>query len=244
MSKFHVNPNTGNVAPCTAKAKCPFGDLEKDHYATPELARAAFESTQNTSFHTTRKKTLTFDELKNRVLPEDTEKAIEAVMRDVASQSNYSWKAIMGESYRTNKTLDYYNSVLREEVLNSPEHMTVVNKIAARRAENFAYARAYKEGIAIDPKIETAFEQMWNDPGFGFGEAKIKEKIEEYEKLQDELEGRRITPTKIIGSGYKNPRRVAHEYLESSLQELRESLDTRGRSHSVNIANALHRAKG
>lgn len=43
MSKFHINPNTGNPGPCSAEKKCPYGDLEKDHYPTPEIARTAYE---------------------------------------------------------------------------------------------------------------------------------------------------------------------------------------------------------
>ena len=43
MSKYHVNPATGNAGPCNAiHGHCPFGDSEH-HYETAEDARAAFE---------------------------------------------------------------------------------------------------------------------------------------------------------------------------------------------------------
>lgn len=43
MSKFHINPETGNPGSCTAVFKCPFGDMDADHYPTPEIARVAYE---------------------------------------------------------------------------------------------------------------------------------------------------------------------------------------------------------
>lgn len=52
MSKFHVNPNTGNTGTCKAKRSCPFGDLEKDHYDSKAEARAAYEKKMEKSFST------------------------------------------------------------------------------------------------------------------------------------------------------------------------------------------------
>lgn len=43
MAKFHINPKTGNPGTCTAEKNCPYGDLEADHYPTPEIARTAYE---------------------------------------------------------------------------------------------------------------------------------------------------------------------------------------------------------
>jgi hypothetical protein len=46
MSKFHINPDTGNVNPCSAfTGDCPFGGIN-DHYATAGEARAVFERDQ------------------------------------------------------------------------------------------------------------------------------------------------------------------------------------------------------
>lgn len=43
MAKFHINSETGNPGVCTAKIQCPFGDLEADHYPSPDTAREAYE---------------------------------------------------------------------------------------------------------------------------------------------------------------------------------------------------------
>lgn len=43
MAKYHVNPETGRASQCGATFRCPFGDLESDHYATAADARKSFE---------------------------------------------------------------------------------------------------------------------------------------------------------------------------------------------------------
>lgn len=40
--KFHVN-GKGEPGECKARTKCPFGDLERDHYPTEKAARDAYE---------------------------------------------------------------------------------------------------------------------------------------------------------------------------------------------------------
>lgn len=47
MSKFHINPESGEPGRCQAKKSCPYGDLTKDHYSTAEEARAAYEETKS-----------------------------------------------------------------------------------------------------------------------------------------------------------------------------------------------------
>ena len=43
---FHVNPTTGNVSKCSAKAgKCPFGNAD-DHFTTSDAARNSYEESQ------------------------------------------------------------------------------------------------------------------------------------------------------------------------------------------------------
>lgn len=52
MSKFHVNPATGNAGTCKAKRSCPYGDLQKDHYDSKAEARTAYEKKMEKSFST------------------------------------------------------------------------------------------------------------------------------------------------------------------------------------------------
>lgn len=48
MSKFHVNPETGEPGICRAKVKCKFGG-DSEHFTSEEAARSSFEN-KNTSF--------------------------------------------------------------------------------------------------------------------------------------------------------------------------------------------------
>lgn len=46
MSKFHIN-DEGNPGPCSAEFRCPFGDLDDDHFSSPQEARDAYEVKMN-----------------------------------------------------------------------------------------------------------------------------------------------------------------------------------------------------
>lgn len=46
MSRFHINPKTGNPGLCSANISCPFGDINADHYSSKEEARTAYEKKQ------------------------------------------------------------------------------------------------------------------------------------------------------------------------------------------------------
>jgi hypothetical protein len=43
MARYHINPKTGNPGVCHAKNKCPFGDIQSDHYDSKEGARKGYE---------------------------------------------------------------------------------------------------------------------------------------------------------------------------------------------------------
>lgn len=43
MPRFHINPETGNPNKCEAMVRCPFGDLDSDHFDSKDDARRAYE---------------------------------------------------------------------------------------------------------------------------------------------------------------------------------------------------------
>ena len=43
MARYHLNTRTGNPGLCRAVKRCPFGDLEQDHYNSKAEAPAALE---------------------------------------------------------------------------------------------------------------------------------------------------------------------------------------------------------
>lgn len=42
MAKYHIDL-AGNPGVCRATKRCPYGDLERDHFTSPELARKSYE---------------------------------------------------------------------------------------------------------------------------------------------------------------------------------------------------------
>lgn len=47
MPRYHINPSTGDSGLCHATVKCPFGDLESDHYPDRASAQKAYEKTRS-----------------------------------------------------------------------------------------------------------------------------------------------------------------------------------------------------
>ena len=50
MPRYHLNSATGEPGRCEAMVSCPYGDLESEHYDSPEAARRAYEGKQEASF--------------------------------------------------------------------------------------------------------------------------------------------------------------------------------------------------
>lgn len=72
MSKFHVNPETGNPNRCYAIKKCRFGS-DSEHYATKSLAAQAYEGSQEMSSVLISHKASSADLVSNSVSkPKDT----------------------------------------------------------------------------------------------------------------------------------------------------------------------------
>lgn len=46
-SKYHFNPNTGEVGPCRAKIQCKFGLAPGAHFETPQAAADAYQASRN-----------------------------------------------------------------------------------------------------------------------------------------------------------------------------------------------------
>lgn len=50
MAKFHIDPS-GNPGKCRARIRCPWGDLDADHYPSERTARKAYELEYATDIH-------------------------------------------------------------------------------------------------------------------------------------------------------------------------------------------------
>lgn len=86
------------------------------------------------------------------------------------------------------------------------------------------------------------FDLIWTAQAGGFDKAHLETRLDEYRVMSAALEAGRITPAKIIGSGYKKPKTLARAWLAQQINELERDLATQGRTNSVNIANVRHAA--
>jgi len=69
-------------------------------------------------------------------------------------------------------------------------------------------------------------DSIYNDPTESFlcKENNIEE-LKEYEQILEDLIAKKIKPSTVIGIGYKNPRKVAIEWLEERIKEYQAIVD-------------------
>lgn len=48
MPKYHISP-AGEPGVCNARKRCPYGDMEQDHYESPQEARRSYELENETT---------------------------------------------------------------------------------------------------------------------------------------------------------------------------------------------------
>ena len=160
---------------------------------------------------------------------EDRAEAEESQKMYFASRKPFNdWEKRMGKKYRTEKNVaDYHNQVIAS--LNEHdrfEYDELVSKQAARIAQNKYAARAYREGFTLNPDVEAELERRWTMYGDQY-----EDRLEKAIKMRDDLNAGRINPSKVVGTGYRNPKKMAAEYLDKEIAKHTEMVQTRGRSN-------------
>lgn len=85
------------------------------------------------------------------------------------------------------------------------------------------------------------YDEIWLGEAGGLSEEKCINAIGEYGQLLDDLINHRITPRSIVGTGYKQPREVAFQWLARQIVEYSHELVTHGLKH--NAPNVEYRFK-
>ena len=73
--------------------------------------------------------------------------------------------------------------------------------------------------------------------------ARIKELSEDRKMLAGLMAGQ-VTPSKVVGTGYKNPRKIAKEYLEGEIQRIEGIISTKGQLDTTTQSNFLYHVFG
>lgn len=89
----------------------------------------------------------------------------------------------------------------------------------------------------LDDAAADLLDAMWTRKRTGFSRDSQVEKVTEYEQMLADLNARRITPRSVIGSGYKQPTKIARQWLTQSIGEAKAALATNGRTIAVNVSN-------
>jgi len=64
-------------------------------------------------------------------------------------------------------------------------------------------------------------DNIFNNPEHPLSRANTLKELHEYERLLTALALRKIKPSSIIGTGYKNPKKLAFEWLNEKISEHR-----------------------
>lgn len=165
---------------------------------------------------------------------DDAREADYAALTEIANNSYGSWERYMGKKSVTNNSVREFHNKLRNDLKDNPisQYRGLVKAEMTRLAAQRQYARDY-ETETETPENKAFFEKAWKSKIEGqditYEEKALKEK-REAEELQAKYERGEITPGKIIGGGYKNPKKVAREYLERRVETARKIVETKGRS--------------
>lgn len=100
----------------------------------------------------------------------------------------------------------------------------------------------------FDPAdVDAEFEAIWTGAATGFSESKLRGDLAGDRQALADLHAHRITPRSVVGTGYKNGRKVAVEYLTKRIADGERDVESRGRTNSVNQSNVhcgLRKAAG
>lgn len=90
---------------------------------------------------------------------------------------------------------------------------------------------------------EELYEEIWlgNRKGAGLTEEQCIASIKEYERMIEDLINHRITPSRIIGTGYKQPREIAFQWLAKQVIKYSHNLVSRGREYNANNVEYIYK---
>jgi len=184
----------------------------------------------------------TLDEFRIDVTDQDREDGMQRMRDELSWEIDRSWSKVMGSSTRrTAANIADFELKQNDYIESRDDLMAKAEKYADFYANNRAHARAFEAGI--ETEYDEDFEKMWSGESQGFSEKKFRDELVELARLSEGLEAGTIPPSRVIGTGYRNPKASAREYLERQTADTHEAIRTRGRSSAVNIGNAEYRKR-
>jgi len=82
--------------------------------------------------------------------------------------------------------------------------------------------------------------EIWEGIRTGISEQYAKKRLSEYKEDLQKLKNHNIRPSRVVGTGYKNARKVAFEWLNEQIEKYKEAIQTKGHSIELNHRNYEH----
>lgn len=180
------------------------------------------------------------------ITPRDRREAIEELStKEVelnidSSSSPNSWKAVMGDRRKTAKARAEYRNAIAGALASSQGEK--VDELAKEKAQFNAFSRTIEGRETLPEPYQKAFQEIWDGDGYG-SKAHTKKALKRTWDLSKKLKDGEIAPSKIVGTGYKDSRKVAEEYLRKEDERLSRDLNTNGTSNAENVRKVLKKAK-
>lgn len=131
--------------------------------------------------------------------------------------------------------------------LNIPEHVQAedipeeeTERINARAQRYARLADPLRTQEAGQPHyLDENLDAIWNGEAQGFSKTDFEEKLDQAQRLRQQLAAGAVRPRDVIGTGYVgNTRKLANEYIDKIEADYTKALETRGRSFTLNVDNA------
>lgn len=165
----------------------------------------------------------------------------QAAIRIANNDPKLSWESVMGNQRRTAKAIKTYENVRNSVVSNRPDAQVEIENWAKKHRDQNVFARAYEQKQPIPEQYDAAFEKNWADPKTG--EKFLTGELNRLKSDKAEFDAGRLSATKVVGTGLRNPKMIAEEYFAKRESELTRALKTRGRSYPVTVSNVMYTAR-
>lgn len=227
MSKWHVNPDTGDIGRCSAKIKCAFEDIGAEHFESQEDALRAAERILEEKvgvFKVSKKNKVEHSGPVSELAFTLTELDYEEMYRRYAAHEN-----VVSQEDALAYLSNPKDKEARERIEKAVKEK-IDRKLFGDYEERITYenlfAKAYREGVKVSPELEDAFDRNWNDPEFYGGEKYTVERFNEANR-------------DIIEAKKSNSDIQTMVYLYEKRNRLKSQLKSKGRNNPVFVAQTV-----
>jgi hypothetical protein len=230
MPKFHINPETGNPGPCSAKIQCRFGS-ESEHYSSADEARVAYEKQNSSSFAEVSKAPWDIERTRRELLKKQTDEIrAEAVYFAQGMEYDEALPAVvpLDDSLADENGVYYVESI---DEFRDPEFAMNRCQDIAFAVEEYAERAGFMDGKLVAVHVEVDGEYLSRHTANTYKDSEGNDWIIDYSYSQVNSKadfpyvGLKSDWEKSLHEAAENPDPKVREVYERYEAELRASLD-------------------